>query len=175
MQRDILRIVDAVAPPDLSGAANIKIVRKVLAQLATKNYLLHQTVEEIEELLKERDTGLDTEMEDIDELSPALGHSHSNVSLHPNGAMKLDKKQTEQRIEEDRERHKRLRESIWAIPVANNVKGTVDGLGTIDAEFDQLWEETSELGEDDLELYREEDAERKKAGARWGVECAGRE
>lgn len=29
MQRDILRIVDAVAPEDGSGAANVKVVRKV--------------------------------------------------------------------------------------------------------------------------------------------------
>ena len=29
MQRDILRVVDAVAPADGSGAANVKIVRKV--------------------------------------------------------------------------------------------------------------------------------------------------
>jgi CTD kinase subunit gamma len=28
MQRDILRIVDAVAPEDGSGAANVKVVRK---------------------------------------------------------------------------------------------------------------------------------------------------
>jgi len=29
MQRDIIRVVDAVAPDDGSGAANIKVVRKV--------------------------------------------------------------------------------------------------------------------------------------------------
>ena len=29
MQRDIVRVVDAVAPPDGSGAANVKVVRKV--------------------------------------------------------------------------------------------------------------------------------------------------
>lgn len=29
MQRDILRVVDAVAPEDGSGAANVKVVRKV--------------------------------------------------------------------------------------------------------------------------------------------------
>lgn len=29
MQRDIIRVVDAVAPDDGSGAANVKIVRKV--------------------------------------------------------------------------------------------------------------------------------------------------
>lgn len=29
MQRDIVRVVDAVAPDDGSGAANVKVVRKV--------------------------------------------------------------------------------------------------------------------------------------------------
>ena len=29
IQRDILRVVDAVAPADGSGAANVKVVRKV--------------------------------------------------------------------------------------------------------------------------------------------------
>ena len=29
MQRDILRIIDAVAPSDGSGAANVKVVKKV--------------------------------------------------------------------------------------------------------------------------------------------------
>lgn len=29
MQRDILRVVDAVAPTDGSGAANVRVVRKV--------------------------------------------------------------------------------------------------------------------------------------------------
>lgn len=29
VQRDILRIIDAVAPADGSGAANVKVVRKV--------------------------------------------------------------------------------------------------------------------------------------------------
>jgi len=33
MQRDILRVVDAVAPEDGSGAANVKVVRKVIGSL----------------------------------------------------------------------------------------------------------------------------------------------
>jgi len=35
MQRDILRIVDAVAPEDGSGAANVKVVRKVYRPLSS--------------------------------------------------------------------------------------------------------------------------------------------
>ena len=37
MQRDIIRVVDAVAPEDGSGAANIKVVRKVRCSNSTSN------------------------------------------------------------------------------------------------------------------------------------------
>ncbi|TAQ87512.1 hypothetical protein B7494_g4149 [Chlorociboria aeruginascens] len=154
MQRDILRVVDAVAPEDGSGAANVKVVRKVLQGLQQKTFLLAQTVTEIEECLKERDTLPDA----IGLSSPVQGDVEMANSAHQtpkpakaNGYQKLDKKQIEQRIEEDRERHKRLRENIWAIP------------GGEDSEFDKLWEETSELGEDDFILYEEEAEERREA------------
>lgn len=143
MQRDILRIVDAVAPESGSGAANVKVVRKVLQALQAKSFLLQQTVSEIEELLKERDTEPGAEID------------------APRAAQKLDKKQIEQRIEEDRERHKRLREHIWATPK-----------GGAEDEFDKLWEDTSDLGEDDFELYAEEAAERVKCGEEWKEEFA---
>lgn len=183
MQRDILRIVDAVAPEDGSGAANVKVVRmvghspipgrlysgswnyanrkiiKVLQHLSQKTFLLPQTLAEIEECLISRDT-----------------HTHPSSPISPSGdtemtgtthrpsvskAPKLDKKQVEQRIEEDRERHKRLRENIWAI---NGSTG--DG----DAEFQKMWEETSDLGEDDFLLYEEEAVERKVCGREWREE-----
>lgn len=60
---------------------------------------------------------------------------------------RLDKRQIEQRIEEDRERHKRERENIWAVPKEDNV------------EPNKLWDETSDLGEDDGRLLGEENDE----------------
>jgi CTD kinase subunit gamma len=165
MQRDILRIVDAVAPEDGSGAANVKVVRKVLQGLQQKNFLLAQTVTEIEECLKERDTapdaiGLSSPLQQDVEM---VGMKDSRSEKKINGSQRLDKKQIEQRIEEDRERHKRLREHIWAVPVDKE---------TADAEFDKLWEETSDLGEDDFILYEEEAQERKKAAMEWKEEYA---
>lgn len=62
---------------------------------------------------------------------------------------RLERKQVEQRIEEDRERHKRLREDIWAIPKEG-----------YDAEMEKMWEETSDLGEDDHIMGEEERLER---------------
>ena len=164
MQRDILRVVDAVAPEDGSGAANVKVVRKVLQGLQAKQFLLAQTVSEIEECLRERDT-----LPDAIALSSPLNGDDVEMGGTEGGKItprektkttgsyaRLDKKQIEQRIEEDRERHKRLREHIWAIPTKVS-----------DAEFAKLWDETSEIGEDDFILYEEEAEERKEAGKEW--------
>ncbi|KAK2070651.1 hypothetical protein P8C59_005128 [Phyllachora maydis] len=146
MERDIIRVVDAVAPDDGSGAANVKVVRKVLRALQGKSHLGAETVTQIEEVLKERDTAA----QDISLSSPVndLGDMPPSQTLPPpkrGGApLKLDRKQVEQRLEEDRERHKRLRESIWAVPSGD------------DAEMEKLWEETSDLGEDDHRLGEEE-------------------
>ena len=154
MQRDIFQIIDAVAPEDGSGAANIKVVRKVLKGLQARKFLLELTVTEIEDCLKERDiqpdvsspSQNDTEMTDIGRARSTGGRT----------VAKLDKKQIEQRIEEDRERHKRLREHIWAIPAGGEEK-----------EFQKLWDETSDLGDDDYLLYEEEEAEKAEAAREW--------
>ena len=93
-----------------------------------------------------------------------MGGTSSGVQPTPKnpkvtGVQRLDKKQVEQRIEEDRERHKRLRENIWAVPQDD-----------VDAEFEKLWEETSDVGEDDYVLYEEEAQERKQASKDWAEE-----
>ncbi|CAK7224442.1 hypothetical protein SCUCBS95973_005519 [Sporothrix curviconia] len=188
IQRDIIRVVDAVAPESGQGAANVKVVRRVLQGMQQKGFLEAQAVTEIEEVLKERETDL---------LSPVNGRgaeeaggmdgggelrgrdpmyvdgggqslSQTNSSRRHNGehgatgdaggadahpvepSRRLDRRQIEERLEEDRERHKRLRESMWAVP-----KGP-------DAEMWRLWEETSDLGEDDHLMGEEEQAEREQ-------------
>lgn len=109
---------------------------------------------DLEAALKERDVSLSN-----DHATGALSPIEPNAQTREaqvlqttpkpavNGpaGMRLDKRQIEQRIEEDRERHKRLRESIWAVS------------GEDDMEFERLWDEVSEIGEDDY-LAAEEDA-----------------
>jgi len=159
IERDILKIVDLVAPDDGAGAANVKIVRKVLKGMEEKMYLKSATVRELEECVKDRDqVGLgdgDVVVDAEENTSPMMleadvkGGTPRNKSI--TGIGRLDKRQIEQRIEEDRERHKRLRESIWAVDT--------DG----DKEFDRLWDETSDFNDDDLILAKEEAEERRKA------------
>ncbi|PWY89381.1 sporulation protein [Aspergillus sclerotioniger CBS 115572] len=149
IQRDILRIVDSVAPPDGSGAANVKHVRRVLNGLQSKEILSPETIAEIDAGLKDRETHpahLDLEAED-----GAEGGTRSKTGT-PRGSkgngMRVDKRQIEQRIEEDRERNKRLRESMWTVS------------GDDGDEHGKFWDEASDIGEDDFLAANEELTER---------------
>ena len=124
---------------------------QVLGGLQQKSILIPETVVEIEACLKERDT-----LPAHPALSPIDPNTQPDTQISQttpklNGVGRPDKRQIEQRIEEDRERHKRLRESIWAVSADE------------DQEFGRLWDETSDIGEDDY-LAAEEDAlERRQA------------
>lgn len=153
MQRDILRVVDAVVPPDGTGAANVKHVRHVLDGMQNRGFLSAETVTEIDAALKDRDTHpahLDLEEEEEEEEGPEdSARSKTGTPRNPKApVVRLDKRQIEQRIEEDRERNKRLRESMWAVD------------GDDEKEFLKLMDEVSDIGEDDFINAAEEATER---------------
>ena len=166
MERDILRIIDFVAPDDGSGAANVKVVRKVLQQLQSKSVLQQQTVLELEEHIADRDSGalpsspgheqMQTEQDGMPSVLRSTPQSTTRDPAYNPGSIRLDKRQIEQRIEEDRERHKRAREGIWAI--AQQSGGSL----AEDAEIDKLWDEVSDLDEDDYAIAREDAEERRR-------------
>lgn len=142
LQRDILAVVECVVGEE---GANIRVVRKVLKTLENLSILMKETVQELEAVLKSREVA-----------HPFMATGTSDpkdnfvVSTGRNGGQRMDKRQIEQRIEEDRERHKRLRESIWAVPG--------DGY----EELEKLWDEASDVNEDDYVTAREDAEERRK-------------
>jgi CTD kinase subunit gamma len=91
------------------------------------------TVNELEELLAERQLPVGDDLLTEENLS------------------KLSKRETEQRIEEDRERHKRLRESIWAVSAKDL------------AEWQAIVDDCSEINSDDGREAGEETGERDDA------------
>jgi CTD kinase subunit gamma len=142
LQRDILAVVECVVGEE---GANIRVVRKVLKTLENLSILMKETVRELEAVLKSREVAhpfMTTDAADSKDSSAAPASR--------NGGQRMDKRQIEQRIEEDRERHKRLRESIWAVPG--------DGY----EELEKLWEEASDINEDDYVTAREDAEERRK-------------
>ena len=172
VKRDMTRIVDAVA----QSGANVKVARKVVGDLAGKGILAEDVVKGIEEQLKakESETGkflkddggaeegmiqdgipIPAENRD-DEKRPTQSESQRQAPRtvtstgKVNGVQKVDKRVIEQRIEEDRERNKRLRESVWAVS------------GDDEEELNKMWEERSDFGEDDMVILEEEADERRQ-------------
>ncbi|KIV80539.1 hypothetical protein PV11_08032 [Exophiala sideris] len=160
IRRDIQRIVDAVA----QSGANVKVVRRVVTGLGEKGVLTTEVLSVIETGLKDKEEKMGRLLGDDDSRaeggkdaadasaenaaeshrpSPKAGHSGK-----PNGVTRMDKRAIEQRIEEDRERNKRLRESVWAVA------------GDDDQELDKMWEEGSSVGEDEHVIADEEAEER---------------
>ncbi|OAL36889.1 hypothetical protein AYO20_03945 [Fonsecaea nubica] len=167
VKRDIARIVDAVA----QSGANVKVVRRVVTRLSEKGVLSAQVIGTIESELKDKEEklgnllgGEDGEPEaaadkDAMDVTAAEGgagdgpqkptpRTGAERSSKPNGVSRMDKRAIEQRIEEDRERNKRLRESVWAVT------------GDDDQELDKMWEEGAFLGEDEHVIAGEEAEER---------------
>ena len=167
VRRDIGRIVEAVAPLQQGSGANVKVVRRVVAGLGEKGVLSEDLVGEIERGLREKEERLGRELDEqgrdgnereaerdgkegemVEQLESNKVTPKTRDDRKANGASKVDKRAIEQRIEEDRERNKRLRESMWAVN------------GDDEQELDKMWEEGSDLNEDDYVIGEEEIEER---------------
>lgn len=143
MQRDMWKIVDGVAPPDASGAANVKIVRKVVNDMARQDFLTKDLASDIQDRLKNR--------------AAAPSPSEEIKSKHsvPSGSSSR-RRAIQDRIEADRERHKKARETSWAIHSDNH------------AEIEQLWDDASDVDDDDYMDGQEDLAERHRAAVAAG-------
>jgi CTD kinase subunit gamma len=104
--RDLPTIVGLVAPGTKAGAMNIKVVLKVLHSLDQKSLLSPQLVSQLTSQLEER----------AREAEAIIANPDTTGLVERNdGINELDHETIEQRMEEDRERHKRLREDAWAV------------------------------------------------------------
>lgn len=145
LRRDIGRVVEAVA----QSGANVKVCRRVVSGLGEKGVLGDGVVEDLEVVLRQKEEkwgGLLNGNDDEEMVDVAVV---SEEKKKVNGA-KIDKKAIEQRIEEDRERNKRLREGVWAVT------------GNDDEELDKMWDEGSDVNEDDWTIAEEEAQERQQ-------------
>ncbi|EWC44490.1 hypothetical protein DRE_06758 [Drechslerella stenobrocha 248] len=91
------------------------------------------------------------------------GDTRRQIPVAQATAFKRPPKQViEERMEEDRERHKRLRETIWAIYPARDdavLDRSLEGLEAfVGPEFEMFWSDATEaeVNEDDMELMAEE-------------------
>lgn len=116
--------------------------QQVLTALQQKSILLPETLQELESVLKDRDiaathpfTATSNTSGTADSTTPSQQNTH-RPSRNGTSLEKRQIQQIQQRIEEDRERHKRLRESIWAVP------------GEGDEEMERVWGQAEVVGDE---------------------------
>ncbi|KAK2463025.1 hypothetical protein APHAL10511_004680 [Amanita phalloides] len=127
LARDVAKIVECVVPAGRQGLPNLISTKQILENWRSKRVIDPQKIDEVVASLNERN-------------DPAEEHQHQQRNSHSTA---LSRNDVFKRIEEDRERHKRLRERRWEeLP--------------IDIEFENEWETTSDWNEDDDEAVQEE-------------------
>ncbi|KII95454.1 hypothetical protein PLICRDRAFT_48412 [Plicaturopsis crispa FD-325 SS-3] len=155
--RDLEKIVEYVVPEGREGLPNLNSTKQILENWRTKRFVDPQKVDDVMTALEKRDTPADD--------------SSTEAPSRPPGTT-LPRAEIFKRIEEDRERHKRLRERRWVQPVSHNPSNHMlpqlasflpltdarDGEEelTLDIEFENEWETTSDWNEDDDEAAQEE-------------------
>ncbi|KAI8086593.1 CTD kinase subunit gamma CTK3-domain-containing protein [Halteromyces radiatus] len=112
-QPNVLRIINAVALSSSKGIVNVSSTRKLLSHWKEKQYFDNETIETAQQALI------------------SYGDSLSQTKRQDNGNV-FTKADILNRMEQDRERHKRLREEMWR-------RSTEE---SSDADFEQLWQTT---------------------------------
>ncbi|KAF8979220.1 hypothetical protein BGZ46_005688 [Entomortierella lignicola] len=120
IQRNLPKIIECVTPSGPKGNVNVAGTKKVLEQWRSKKLFQDGVIDKVEAPLLSRDLGAS---------APAI----TEAGFSKDDILK--------RMDEDRERHKRIREEIWIRPYDEDS----------DAEFTQNWEETSDLEDNDYE------------------------
>jgi len=159
--RDLGKIVEYVVPEGRDGLPNLMSTVQILDNWRIKRIIDPQIVDEILTSLDSRRASVQNGMGDDADIPPPASANDSSSTFSRNEVFR--------RIEEDRERHKRLRERRWVQPISySNQPHQVASLVplpeneggsselAIDIEFENEWETTSDWNEDDDEAIAEE-------------------
>ncbi|KAG0706060.1 CTD kinase subunit gamma CTK3-domain-containing protein [Suillus ampliporus] len=161
VSRDLTQIVECVVPVGRQGLPNLPSTKQILENWRTKRIIEPQKVDEVLSLLSSRDVAPDATSTSAAPSTTAKSEPH------------LSRGEIFKRIEEDRERHKRLRERRWvqaqphsgpAVPSYSTfalasflpLSDAENAELALDIEFENEWEATSDWNEDDVEATAEE-------------------
>ncbi|KAJ7729645.1 CTD kinase subunit gamma CTK3-domain-containing protein [Mycena maculata] len=158
VNRDIGKIVECVVPAGREGLPNLTSTKQILESWRSKRVVDPQTVDDVLSVLEKRTPPTPSE---VSSEAPVQHPKSSHSSLSRTEVFK--------RIEEDRERHKRLRERRWVQPISHRATGQMNMLSflpltgengddvlAVDVEFENDWETTSDWNEDDDEAAADE-------------------
>ncbi|KAG0015629.1 hypothetical protein BGZ81_011590 [Podila clonocystis] len=117
--KNLSSIVESVAPSGPKGNVNVAGTKKILELWRSKKLFHHGVIDVVEKPLLARELGARS-------MTSEAGMAKEDIL---------------RRMDEDRERHKRIREEIWIRPADEDPS----------AEFQQDWDEVSDIDEHDYE------------------------
>ncbi|KAH7883453.1 CTD kinase subunit gamma CTK3-domain-containing protein [Phlebopus sp. FC_14] len=114
VSRDLAQIIEYVVPVGRLGLPNLTSTKQILENWRTKRVIDPQRVDEVMHILFTRQS----QATDPSSAAPPSSSSSSSTTIHvpsnhKGGDTHLSRGEIFKRIEEDRERHKRLRERRW--------------------------------------------------------------
>ncbi|KAK0469166.1 CTD kinase subunit gamma CTK3-domain-containing protein [Desarmillaria tabescens] len=172
--RDLGKIVEYVVPSGREGLPNLISTRQVglqpsiLNASSSRDYVRLPPLQILESWKSKRVIDPEIIDEALSNLSARENNPGESNSTH---RAHLPRQEIFKRIEEDRERHKRLRERRWVQPISHNPstqqltsfmpfteKGDGEFELSLDIEFENEWDTVSDWNEDDEEACAEENA-----------------
>ncbi|KAH0835808.1 CTD kinase subunit gamma CTK3-domain-containing protein [Lanmaoa asiatica] len=111
VSRDLHQIVECVVPVGRQGLPNLTSTKQILENWRTKRIIEPQRVDEVMQVLSSRQNQA-TESS-VGSMSVPISHPPSSRGPGSGNDVHLSRGEIFKRIEEDRERHKRLRERRW--------------------------------------------------------------
>ncbi|KAK7048203.1 CID domain-containing protein [Favolaschia claudopus] len=159
VNRDIGKIVECIVPAGREGLPNLTSTKQILENWRSKRVVDAQTIDDVLSALGKRSPPVASQAPPVASTPSHKKSSHSSLS----------RSEVFKRIEEDRERHKRLRERRWVQPISHRAPGQMNLLSLLpiggendqevlplDVEFENDWETTSDWNEDDDEAAVDE-------------------
>ncbi|KAF9047685.1 hypothetical protein BJ165DRAFT_1467698 [Panaeolus papilionaceus] len=161
LSRDLNRIVDYIVPEGKEGLPNLVSTKQILETWRHKRYIDTHKIDEVITSLDKRPTPISLEASETPSTSTPAPQSRQAKREHRDSIY--------ERIEQDRERHKRLRERRWVQPTYRNpasmqtsqlacfqpLDTQEDSERAMDIEFENDWETTSDWNPDDEDAIRE--------------------
>ncbi|KAF9569992.1 hypothetical protein EC968_002351 [Mortierella alpina] len=138
IQRNLPTIIDCVTPSGPKGNVNVAGTKKILETWRNKKLFPGSVIDTVEEPLLSRELGANAPM------TTETGFTKDDIL---------------KRMDEDRERHKRIREEIWIRP-SDEDPG---------AEFEQYWDEVADIEDVDYEDMESEN-DKYLPGYPWSLE-----
>ncbi|EJT96943.1 hypothetical protein DACRYDRAFT_85365 [Dacryopinax primogenitus] len=161
LARDLRALVNLLVPDSREGLLNLYGTKQVIRNWRNRRFINQDAFDVADALLERRQ-----DWSHVEQNGTPGTPIREDKYVKGDAIGRMSKQQRIDRMNEDRERQKRLREQRWILPIppvavqhrlASTLPATLSvNDAALDKEFDDIWETTSDWNEDDDDAINEE-------------------